>query len=61
MDDAEGQKLLRENAYLKLRCAQLQGDVTDLGSQVARLQQELERIHGVRVSRRAEPRAGPSA
>jgi hypothetical protein len=53
MDDAEGQKILRENAYLKLRCAQLQGDVTDLTSQVGRLQQALERIHGGREGRRA--------
>ena len=55
MDDAEGQKILRENVYLEQRCAQLQGDVTDLGSQVSRMQQELERIHGVRESRRVVP------
>ena len=46
MDASEAQKLQRENDYLKLRVAQLQGDVTDLGSQVTRLQQELERLHG---------------
>ena len=46
MDDAEGQKLRRENDYLKLRVAELQGDVTDLSSQVTRLQQALERLHG---------------
>jgi outer membrane murein-binding lipoprotein Lpp len=46
MDDAEGQKLRRENDYLKLRVAELQGDVTDLNSQVTRLQQALERLHG---------------
>jgi len=57
MDDAEGQKILRENAYLKLRCAQLQDDVTDLGGQVGRLQQALERIHGVRERQRAAPAA----
>ena len=51
MDDAESSKLLRENAYLKLRCAQLQDDVTDLGSQVMRLRQELERLHGPRGPR----------
>jgi hypothetical protein len=61
MDDVEGQKLLRENVYLKQRCAQLQGDVTELSSQVGRLQQELERIHGVREARRAGPLPGPSA
>jgi prefoldin subunit 5 len=46
MDEAESGKLLRENAYLKLRCAQLQDDVTDLSSQVTRLGQELERLLG---------------
>ena len=46
MDAIEVEKLQRENDYLKLRVAQLQGDVTDLGSQVTRLQQELERLHG---------------
>ena len=46
MDDIEGQKLVRENDYLKLRCAQLQDDVTNLSSQVNRLQQELERVRG---------------
>lgn len=46
MDEIEARKLLRENDYLKLRVAQLQNDVTDLGSQVGRLQQELERLHG---------------
>lgn len=51
MDDAESGKLVRENAYLKLRCAQLQDDVTDLGSQVMRLRQEVERLHGVRATR----------
>jgi hypothetical protein len=45
MTDAEAEKLTRENDYLKLRCAQLQGDVTDLGSQVERLVQQLERYH----------------
>ena len=41
----------RQNAYLKLRCAQLQDDVTDLGSQVMRLRQELERVLGQRAAR----------
>ena len=51
MDDAEAGKLLRENAYLKLRCAQLQDDVINLGSQVTRLRQELERVLGQRGAR----------
>jgi predicted nucleic acid-binding Zn-ribbon protein len=46
MDAVEIQKLQRENDYLKLRISQLQGDVTDLGGQVIRLQQEIERLHG---------------
>jgi hypothetical protein len=56
VDDVEGQKLLRENAYLKLRCAQLQDDVTNLGSQLERAHQSLERLHGARVVH-----AGPEA
>jgi len=32
----------RQNDYLKLRCATLEGDVADLSAQVARLQQSLE-------------------
>ena len=45
----EALQLERQNAYLKLRCAQLQEDVTDLGAQVIRLQQELERLRGRRA------------
>ena len=45
---AETERLERENAYLKQRCAQLEGDVTDLGAQVGRLTQQLERIAGRR-------------
>ena len=55
MDDVEGQKLVRQNDYLKLRCAQLQDDVTNLSGQVTRLQQELERVHGRREIRAAAP------
>jgi len=54
MNDVEAQTLIRENSYLKLRCAQLQGDVTDLASQVLRLQQELERLHAARAAQRVE-------
>jgi predicted nuclease with TOPRIM domain len=35
-------RLERENAYLKQRCAQLQGDVTDLSAQVSRLTEQLD-------------------
>ena len=38
MTDEEAQGLRRENAYLKVRCAQLQDDVTNLGAEVRRLQ-----------------------
>lgn len=55
MTDVEVLQLVRENDYLKLRCAQLQGDVTDLNSQVSRLAQQLERFHAVPESRAAGP------
>jgi hypothetical protein len=51
VDDVELRKLVRENDYLKLRCAQLQDDVTDLSSQLTRARQELERLHGQRAVR----------
>jgi hypothetical protein len=38
--------LTRENAYLKLRNAQLQEDVTALTAEGERLTQILERLHG---------------
>jgi cell division protein FtsB len=41
--------LLRENAYLKARNAQLQDEVVALTAEAARLQQSLERLHGRRV------------
>lgn len=47
-------QLERQNAYLKMRCAQLQDDVTNLDAHVIRLQQELERLRG----RRASPNGG---
>lgn len=50
VDDAEARKLVRENDYLKLRCAQLQDDVTDLSSQLTRARRELERLHGHRAA-----------
>lgn len=44
----------RQNAYLKQRVAQLEGDVSDLGAQVMRLTQQLERI-GARRDAGARP------
>lgn len=58
MTDEEGELLLRENAYLKMRCAQLQDDVTDLGAQVQRLQQNLEHTHARRAAMRPDPLSG---
>lgn len=53
---AEG--LLRENAYLKARIAQLQADVTDVSAEAERLRQELERLHGRRTARAPNPLGG---
>ena len=47
-DAAEVLQLERQNAYLKLRCAQLQEDVSNLDAHLIRLQQELERLRGRR-------------
>jgi len=52
------QALRRENDYLKRRNAQLQDDVTSLGGQVLRLQQELERLHGRRALATPDPLSG---
>jgi|GEM_PF-2719231 len=38
--------LERQNAYLKLRNAQLQDDLTSLNAEAERLRQIVERIHG---------------
>jgi FtsZ-binding cell division protein ZapB len=48
-------ELQRENAYLKLRNAQLQSDVTDVTAERDRLAQELERVQGRRQARAASP------
>lgn len=50
--------LLRENAYLKARVAQLESDVTDLSAEVDRLRQERERLHGRREARAPNPLGG---
>ena len=39
MTDEEAQTLRRENDYLKLRCAHLQSDVTDLSGAATLLRQ----------------------
>ncbi|CAN5388628.1 hypothetical protein BH10PSE3_BH10PSE3_06460 [soil metagenome] len=50
MTNEETQVMRRENDYLKRRNAQLQDDVTSLGGQVLRMQQELERLNGKRAA-----------
>lgn len=57
MTDEESQLLRRENDYLKRRNAQLQDDVTSLGGQVLRMQQELERVSGRRAMQSPNPLA----
>lgn len=55
MTDVEAQELRRQNAYLKLRCAQLQDDLTDLGAENARMRQELERTAARRAAASSRP------
>jgi len=50
-----------QNAYLKLRNAQLQEDVTALAAEVERLRQVIERLHGRAVARQAQPENGDRA
>lgn len=58
MIDEDTQTLRRENDYLKRRNAQLQDDVTSLGGQVLRMQQELERLNGRRAHTSPDPLSG---
>lgn len=58
MTDAPTDGLLRENAYLKVRVAQLQSDVADLSAEVDRLRQERERLQGRREARAPNPLGG---
>ena len=51
-------ELERENAYLKARLAQLEGDVTDLSAENLRLQEERERTHARRAARAPNPLGG---
>ncbi|MGA0606976.1 hypothetical protein ACO2Q0_13355 [Phenylobacterium sp. VNQ135] len=48
-------ELARENAYLKLRVAQLEGDVQDLNAENLRLREERERLHGRRAAQASAP------
>lgn len=51
-------RLQRENAYLKSRVAQLEGDVTDIGAEVTRLRQVLETTMARRAAARPNPLSG---
>ncbi len=50
--------LIRENAYLKQRNAQLQDDVVALGAETERLRQMLERLHGRMAGHVPNPLSG---
>jgi TolA-binding protein len=56
--DAETDRLRRENAYLKQRLAQLEGDIVDLSSQVTRLQQQNQHFSARRMARTPDPLSG---
>lgn len=47
----QDERLVRENAYLRQRNAQLQEDLAALGAEAERLRQILERLHGRAGSR----------
>jgi hypothetical protein len=50
--------LIRQNAYLKQRCAQLEADATDMQAQINRLTQQLERAGERRAGGRPNPLSG---
>jgi cell division protein FtsB len=50
---APDERLVRENAYLRQRNAQLQDDVTALTAEAKRLRQIVERVHGRAAARSA--------
>ena len=51
-------RFARENAYLKGRCAQIQGDVDELGAALERARQQLERLHSRRSASAPDPLSG---
>lgn len=51
-------ELARENTYLRQRNAQLQTDVTELGAEVERLRQIVERLYGRSALRPPNPLSG---
>jgi hypothetical protein len=48
----------RENAYLKVRVAQLESDLMDVSAENGRLREERERLHGRRAARAPSPLGG---
>jgi hypothetical protein len=58
MTDRTAADLERENAYLKMRVAQLQSDVEDLSAENGRLREERERFHQRRAARAPNPLGG---
>lgn len=57
-DPAPADALLRENAYLRQRNAQLQTDVSELTSELDRLRQMMDRLYGRQATRRPDPLSG---
>lgn len=51
-------RLVRENAYLKLRCSQLESDLADVSAEAERLRQRLEHTHARREASRPNPLSG---
>jgi predicted nucleic acid-binding Zn-ribbon protein len=48
----------RENAYLKLRVAQLESDLTDVSAENGRLREDRERTHNRRIANPPNPLGG---
>lgn len=58
MTSTSREDLARENAYLRQRNEQLQGDVAALSAEVERLTQIAERLHGRMTARAPNPLGG---
>ena len=58
MPDRTPGELERENAYLKVRMAQLESDVVALTAENRRLQEERERLHERRAAHAPNPLGG---
>lgn len=58
MSDRTLAEVERENAYLKLRLAQLESDLMDVSAENGRLREERERLHARRTAGPANPLGG---